>query len=477
MKRSIYARTIALISVLCLFTGCGSDKAPVNSEVACKVNSSINTEGEGQVFNIYCWHEEFREYFEMYYSGIRPIEDPDGSVLTTGKNTGDEVYYEYAKGLPEGITINWIVNPNDDGIYQDKLDQALLNQADAAADDRVDMFLAEADFITKYANSEYTADITTMGVTDFDNTYEYTMKACTSADGIVKGISFQCCPSAIIYRRSIAIDVLGTDDPDKVQEALSTWDKFDEVAAIAKEKGYYMVPSYTTTYKAFANNVSTPWVDENNNLNIDPNIQEWIDRTDNYVKNGYCLTSGIWDSETTAQMFASGKSMCFFGPAWYFRFSMGNAQDPELGCYGDWAVCRGPMPHFWGGTWLLAAEGTDNPSLIADIMNTFINDPEVCRHLISDQGQFSNNKVINAEFANDPNFGDDFLSGQNSMAVYYELADEITFNNATIYDQLCGDGLQSRLQEYWKGQVSKEDAMYNFYIYINEKYPGINTPE
>ncbi len=32
------------------------------------------------------------------------------------------------------------------------------------------------------------------------------------------------------YRRSIAKDVLGTDDPDKVQEALSTWDKFDKVA-------------------------------------------------------------------------------------------------------------------------------------------------------------------------------------------------------------------------------------------------------
>jgi hypothetical protein len=76
-------------------------------------------------------------------------------------------------------------------------------------------------------------------------------------------------------------------------------------------------------------------------------------------------------------MFADGKTMCFFGPAWYFNFCMGNAMDPDKGCSGDWAICEGPAAHFWGGTWLLAPAGTDNPTMLADIMNTFINDEEV----------------------------------------------------------------------------------------------------
>ena len=33
----------------------------------------------------------------------------------------------------------------------------------------------------------------------------------------------------------------------------------------------------------------------------------------------------------------------------------------------------GPQAHFWGGTWLLAAAGSDNPTMLADVMNTFIN--------------------------------------------------------------------------------------------------------
>ena len=44
-------------------------------------------------------------------------------------------------------------------------------------------------------------------------------------------------PGLFAYRRSIAKDVLGTDNPDKVQEALSSWDKFNSVAKKQLPKG------------------------------------------------------------------------------------------------------------------------------------------------------------------------------------------------------------------------------------------------
>ena len=34
-----------------------------------------------------------------------------------------------------------------DGVYQQKLDEALSKQADAAADDKVDLFLSETDYV------------------------------------------------------------------------------------------------------------------------------------------------------------------------------------------------------------------------------------------------------------------------------------------------------------------------------------------
>ena len=141
-------------------------------------------DSQGKVFNIYAWNEEFKGFFEKYYT------------------------------VPEGVTVNWIINPSDGGVYQQKLDEALLNQASAADDDKVDMFLAEADYIGKYVDSEYTMGIDQIGYQNADTMYEYTIKAASDANGVCKGVSFQCCPSALIYRRSIAKDVLGTDEPD-----------------------------------------------------------------------------------------------------------------------------------------------------------------------------------------------------------------------------------------------------------------------
>ena len=401
---------------------------------------------EGKVFNIYAWNEEFKGFFEKYYE------------------------------VPEGITVNWVITPSDNGAYQQKLDEALLNQENAADDDKVDMFLAEADYILKYAGSPYTQDIQALGVTDFSNTYPYTVQAASDAEGVVKGVSFQCCPSALIYRRSIAKDVLGTDEPAEVQELLNSWEKFNAVAADAAAKGYLMTSSFAETYRVFSNNTTSPWVNENNELQFDDAIVAWMDQTEMFIENGYTLTSGIWDDETTAQMFADGKTMCFFGPAWYFNFCMGNAQDPDKGCFGDWAICEGPQAHFWGGTWLLAPAGTDNPTMLADIMDTFINDEDVCSKLIENEAQFTNNQAVNAKYAEDPSFGNAFLGGQNDVALFVELAKNIKFENNTIYDQLLNEGLQNQMQEHYRGSVDKDTALKNFYNYVNETYPAIVTP-
>ena len=409
------------------------------------MHEGVTADGEGTVFNIYAWNEEFKGFFEKYYQ------------------------------VPEGVTVNWIIVPSDNGAYQNALDEALLNQENASDDEKIDMFLAEADYILKYAGADATQDVEALGVTDFSNTYDYTVQAASDENGVVKGVSFQCCPSALIYRRSIAKDVLGTDDPDEVQELLSDWEKFAAVADEAKDKGYLMTASFAETYRPFSNNASTPWVVDGA-LAIPAEIEDWMALTDDMMEKEESLTAGIWDDEKNAQMFADGKTMCFFGPAWYFNFCMGNAQDPEKGCMGDWAICEGPAAHFWGGTWLIAATGSDNPTMLADIMNTYINDEVICEELVANEAQFSNNQEVNNKFAEDPDYGSEFLGGQNDTAVFAELAKNIKFENSTIYDQICNEGLQSALQDYYRGGCTKEEALANFYKNVNEHYTEVVTP-
>ena len=405
-------------------------------------------DAQGKVFNIYAWNEEFKGFFEKYYT------------------------------VPEGVTVNWIINPSDGGVYQQKLDEALFNQATAADDEKVDMFLAEADYIGKYVDSEYTMDISSFGFQNADTMYAYTIQAASDANGVCKGVSFQCCPSALIYRRSIAKEVLGTDDPDEVQAKLDSWEKFEAVAADAKAKGYYMTASFAETFRAFSNNCTMPWVDKDNKLQFDPQITAWMDQTEKYIQNGYTLTAGVWDKEKTDQMFATGKTMCFFGPAWYYNFCMTNAMDPEQGCVGDWCIVQGPQAYFWGGTWLLAATGSDNTEMLKDIFESFTVNEEIVENLVKVENQYPNNTKIAEKYANDASYGNTaILDGQNDIAVFAELAKNIKWENHTNYDQILNEGLQNKLQEYFNGSVDKDTAMKNFYQLIKETYPNIKLPE
>ena len=156
MKKYL-ALILAVLMLATVFAGCASttEKADTPAASTEKTEDSkpeaTKTEEpaeepaaeEGKVFNIYAWNEEFKGFFEKYYT------------------------------VPEGVTVNWIITPSADGAYQDKLDEALLNQENASADDKVDLFLAEADYIQKYTESPVTQDITALGVTDFSNTYAY----------------------------------------------------------------------------------------------------------------------------------------------------------------------------------------------------------------------------------------------------------------------------------------------------------------
>ena len=111
----------------------------------------------------------------------------------------------------------------------------------------------------KYAQSDMTLDVEKdLGLTEeqMSQMYDYTKQIMTTEEGSIKGVTAFASPVWFTYRRSIAKDVLGTDDPVQVQEYLTDWDKFDEAAVMAKEKGYKMLSGYSDSYRVFSNNVS-----------------------------------------------------------------------------------------------------------------------------------------------------------------------------------------------------------------------------
>ena len=119
-------------------------------------------------------------------------------------------------------------------------------------------------------------------------------------------------------------------------------------------------------------------------------------------------------------------------PTWGINFTLlGNSlADPDgekevgNGIYGDYAVCQGPEPYYWGGTWICAATGTDNKDEVADIMKKLTCDKDIMKQITLDTEDYTNNKSAMKEIADDPDYGSAFLGGQNHIKLFAEQAEK-----------------------------------------------------
>ena len=170
--------------------------------------AEVSGSDEGKVLNIYAWNEEFKSRITDHYPGYEEVDATHGKI-------GD-------------VDVVWTITPNNDNAYQNNLDQQLLKQADASADDKIDIFLVEADYALKYSDTDYTMAVSDLGITDDElaNQYDYTKKILEDSNGVLKGVSWQSTPGVLIYNREIAKDMWGSDDPAEVQKHVSDWDTF-----------------------------------------------------------------------------------------------------------------------------------------------------------------------------------------------------------------------------------------------------------
>jgi hypothetical protein len=237
-----------------------------------------------------------------------------------------------------------------------------------------------------------------------------------------------------------------------------------------KDAGYKMTPCAATSYRVFSNNVTTPWV-KDGKINVDANIQKWIDMSKEMVDAEQTGTFGLWD---TNEDFQKNISFCVFGPAWYFDFCMQAGSGDSIADKGGWALCQGPQAHYWGGTWVCVADKTDNAKTAAEIVKTMTMDEGVLTSIIEDYGDNVNNKKIVAKYAADTSYGNAVLGGQNPYSIFEGALANVDVSNMTIYDQICNEQIQTAMTDYFTGNVDIDTAWDNFYTAVEETYPELS---
>ncbi len=433
--------------------------AVMASSVAESFTTSFDVPATGEKFVIYAWNDEFLGMLKNYY-----IPAVGGTVAEDGTVT-----------FPNGDQLEFVINPNDDGNYQAKLDAALANG------EHIDMFLMEADYALKYVDSDYTRPMESVGITaeDMKGQYEYTVQVATDANGVIKGSSWQAAPGLFLYRASLAEKYLGVKTPEEMQEKVKDWDTFLATARELNEKSQgatKIVPSNGDIWQVVRTVRQSPWVDDELNLVIDDQVKWYFEFAKTLREENLTANANPWSEAWNASM-GNDSVMGLFMSTWGIQWTMvGNSGGtaPGEGTYGDWRACAGPQSYYWGGTWLAVANTCTNDALAADIIRFFTINPDSMKYYCLGSKDYVNNDEAIKSIIDD-GFAFDFLGGQDHYSLFREVLPSIDVSTMSAYDQNINTAMDTQVNAYATGEKDLDKAIADFKAAVVDLYPEITA--
>jgi len=450
--KKVIALALALMLMVGMFAACGNNNAGDQGGGAGTTAPSTDQPaaepgaGGNPVIHVYSFTDEVPRMVERY------------------KELNPDFAYDF----------DCTIIATTEGAYQPALDQALIGGGATAPD----FFCAEAAFVLKYSQgdaSEYAMPYSELGI-DVNAALAaaeiapYASDIGTRlSDGELVGLPYQATGGAFIYRRSIAIDTWGTDDPAVIKTKIGPgWDKFMNAASELKAKGYAIVSGDGDVWHPLENNSEKGWVVDGK-LFIDPGREMFLDIAKQLKDNGYSNDTVDWQDPWFADMSGSGPKevLGFFGPAWLINYVLaGNSGDT----YGDWAICEPTNGFSWGGTWIIPNKGL-NPDVkdgVAEIINWITLDT-------SDTGLqyfWANGTLEGPDGTKDTVASGvvmaksdgvlDFLGGQNMFDIFVPAGATATGVNKTQYDENINIYWRDQVRMYTVGEKSRDQAIADF---------------
>jgi multiple sugar transport system substrate-binding protein len=203
-KKRIFSSAVLLLMVTFVslsFIGCKKEEAPKAAEAA-EVKMMTPADYSGKIV-VWSFTDELTDMVTMF----------------------NEVY--------PNLEVEFVVIPNADEVYLNKINTTLRSRSATP-----DAFTGEAAFYKQFIDAGYWEPISDAPYNAealVEDLVPYVPNSSRNADGKITALSWQATPGALFYRRSIAKDVLGTDDPAEVSKWTSDLNKFYELGEKVKE--------------------------------------------------------------------------------------------------------------------------------------------------------------------------------------------------------------------------------------------------
>ena len=375
--------------------------------------------------------------------------------------------FGYKRSHPN-MAVEYSLTPTD--MFSAKLDSAFSSGRECP-----DVFALESFFVRKYIEegSKFLLPLDDVYAEIKDKMAEYPMQVGTYK-GHVYGMAWQICPGAVFYRRSIAKQILGTDDPVEVQKYMSDFTKFRQLTELIDKRSNGSVKTVSSTadlFLAYKASRKNPWV-ANGKLVIDPAMEDYMEMCKVMHDKGYDGKVGQWSEGWFAGMKdclrdergENIKVFCYFLPTWGLHYVL---KTNTWETSGDWAMCQGPAKYYWGGTWLAAYKGTKNPKAAKEMIKYLVSDDKFCKGYAQKTGDTLCN--LHTQDAIKDEYSESFLNGQNHYKEFCKIAKGINGSLTQSTDQAIEELWHEAVYDYVMGEKSKQDALSQFKSKVKTK--------
>lgn len=370
------------------------------------------------------------------------------------------------------------------GDYPNLLKQILQGGQTA---DSPDVFVLDIVYAKLFTESNWAADLSSLqGAATSAGMFPYVQDIGKDSKGRLKALSWQSTVGGFYYRRSLAKQYLGSDDPQKVYEAVKDLSAFRATAEKLRQKSggsVSLISSRNELQFALLYSRQNAWI-KDGALVLDPNVNTLLDISKEFYDNKYearipALYTTDWYSTMRDAYKLDGQTQYVLGyllPAWalsnHFIPNAKSADGSGKSTIGDWALTQGPVDYIRGGSWLAVNASSPNKAEALKFVQTVTTDLDFMVAMAKEKGDFTSSEKVNAKLGS--GYKSEFLGGQNPFEIFNALAKKVKASSlVSPYDKEINALFAEQLAQYSTGKKDKAKAIADFKAGVSNQFGDI----
>ena len=359
-----------------------------------------------------------------------------------------------------GVRVDVKVFPGSD--YETKMRLALQTGQNAP-----DIFDLERGYIGKYLDAPFVEDLTPMGAEELVRGYvPYAAALGRDQQGRVKAVTDNASPGGFWYRRDLAKEYLGTEDPQQVSEMVNDWQKIIALGkkVVAQSRGkVHLLASYADVIMVHQYWLQ-PWV-SGNALRVDPGWTRVMDIARDIRLSGVDAKLDAF-SPAWGAAWNNGSVIMFAWPSWA-EFLIDKEKTS-----GKWGIAKAPKGYYAGGTYRAIYTGSHNKDLAFELIK-FIAQPAWQTYNLQQTHNMPALQKVYERLAD--SYHPRLFAGQPVLKTYYPIAMEIPARSPDKYSEAIQSLFNTTVSDMIRKGQSNEEAMAAFKQQVRNAFPELQV--